>query len=181
MSSRTIVVFEAGSKLLYTELSDYEAVPAIGYVLEHDGAAYSVVEPWMSPAVYLPPSNEPGADHTKETKRTGLQKLVKILAVISGDELSAYALLASMESIGSADRPEISSGGIIKAAPSKLESLPKFDDVIYLRTKKLKTKGKTAIIEKALIERLSAAGHADFVPAGAASGENIVLTADAEG
>jgi len=160
-------------------------LPGVGFVLEHEGAAYTVTEPWMSPALFAPYrlGETKTGEAAKETKRTGFHKLLKIVARICGSEQAGYAMISTMESIGSADRPERTAAGI-ELPSAKLAT--QFDDVIFLRTKRSEKTTPRVIakafrIETALLARFSAENHpclgAPNTKCG--GGENIILTEDA--
>jgi hypothetical protein len=165
---RTIVVFEAGDKLLYTELSDLPVVPTIGYTLEHEGASFEVVSVHMSPAVFTGERNKDGS----EIERSGFRKLLAILSRFNaGKSKTAIEMIATMQSIGRGDRP--AHVGQIEL-PNKLA--PQYDDVIYLRTRQVGQPSAKAIrTELSLIKHYTAKGYLSAADT-ASGGENIVLT-----
>jgi hypothetical protein len=133
---------------------------------------YGVTEVVVSPAVFKPAREKKAGE--KDTARSGFEKLLAIVSRLNaGKADDAYALIASMESIGSGDRPTVSPGGI--ELPNKL--VPKFDDVLYLRTKQTgKRLTKAAGTQIQLLRMFGSEGSGNCGCEAAAGGDNIVLT-----
>lgn len=100
--SRTIVVFHLPTdELVYLELGDIVAKPAVGtdYVLQ--GTRYKVSDVMESI----------GEFKADGTRRSGMDKLLEMLGVRFG--ATAVTLLQKLRNIGSGDQPQVGPGGII--------------------------------------------------------------------
>lgn len=149
--SRTIVVFHLpSSELVYLELGDLAGKPVDGSYVVLDGTRYKVSEPTESI----------GEFKTDSTRRSGIEKLFEIVAVMFNQD--AVTLFKTLRNIGSGDQPEVRGGIIIPRATV----IGDFDNVIVAKLENAGGKVSRTLLTQLHRAFASDADNGERAPAG---------------
>lgn len=151
MSKRTIVVFNHGKQLWYSELADQEGKPVKGEFYVFGGIRYEVVDVTQS----LGAMSSDG-----KTPRSGQEKLLELMAVVCGE---AGLVGLTMTNIGSGDDAQkaSSAGGVLLSTSAVAGG---FDHVVFVR---LKTDRKSVAVSPIRLSEMLAANFTAGDAAGA--------------